>query len=165
MSTLKINLNVDDEDSSSEVYYLGISSQFKDIVMASRLNHELEIELIFWNSVKETFKNGDQVEYAMFATTPTMEEKYAPQYMMIDCNKSGYKLFNKIVQLDFLILSNKPFDSLKPSIKTILEIIYIFDLEEKNLGVKVQKLKQSFLEHIKHTTSNFFLDLDRNLFV
>lgn len=164
MALLKINLDLEDENVSSEIFYLGISSQFNDIVLASRINHALEIELSLCNKIKETFKNGDQVDYSIFSTIVELENRYSPQYMLIQCNKNGYKLFNKITQLDYLLISNYPFDKNKKELKTIEELIYIFDLKEQILGSKAIKIKTTFIETIKNSFNNYFLDIDRNLF-
>lgn len=132
------------ESESLEFYYLGVSSTAKDILLITKINAELDFQFFYSSNLKIQISKEEIEEFNVFKNSDFEENDQ--KIAIIEAKNQNVFLFPKMKQMDYLIVSNFPIQSLKATLKQMQIINLVYDIDLKIIKERLKDLERLFWE-------------------
>ena len=132
------------ESESLEFYYLGVSSTAKDILLITKINAELDFQFFYSSNLKIQISKEEIEEFNVFKNSDFEENDQ--KIAIIEAKNQNVFLFPKMKQMDYLIVSNFPIQSLKATLNQMQIINLVYDIDLKIIKERLKDLERLFWE-------------------
>jgi hypothetical protein len=130
------------ESDSIDFYYLGVNSTAKDILLITKINAELDFHFFYSSNLKVQIRKDELEEFNVFKNADFEESDQ--KIVILEAKNQNVFLFPKMKQMDYLIISNFPIQSLKSTLNQIQVVNIVFDIDIKILKERIKDIEKLF---------------------